>query len=983
MKIASHLSASFLLFAAAHFASAAEFDAAAAIPVFDHGRAKPLHTFARETCDAVHNRGKIRVNLDSYFDAEQLAQDPKYAGLLELFPEGKSRSLEATEAVLSWLATPEKWEHVPFIYAQHEDLRKVLGVKLDRSLHHVSPHEVLESESLREYLVDLRGRQEAADAAGEKFNPTAVDELVQELLDRYNRWRSLTFDPRQPLTLGHIAEPGTRGRFVRQITAAIQLANNPNSSGETLARRLEGFASAFAGDPKAPLAREIMITLDSLDDLRAIGQKLVAQYGGAPAGESTTVTMEEAEAAVLRFRDATKQLAEQLASQRSRIFADTKGLSAANRKAYGPLFRELAAKSEDLHRLSLELHAALYDESGSLLVAPATNAYALAKHRDTENTSQPWLSLQAVLYGDELIANFPQDRVQAVRRAWSELQAALADRDDDRLEKSQVTLAATLRGLGESVEPLRRKAVEEALPPGEQDESLLAYTAYPPQWKIDAEVRYNRTNPFQWSWVLSLLALACFCVAFGAARKPLFWTGLAVLLTCIVWTAYGFALRILVTGWAPVTNMYETVVYVPWVMLILGVWFLLLPLIWSGIRSAWRATAIPFTWEAAELDETQRALLGPKGWTTLNFAVLPARFAAMVGLFIFLSVMELSHGGRPYFPILPNLSDVAGLSGTVSSLGVWLVGIACLILTVWFGPRFLLTALLSPIFIPWSWRQSGAFGHMVRDVYPRQMFAGAAAFGASVFFLLASYAPVLDESFQPLQPVLRSNFWLTIHVLTIVASYGAGMLAWGLGVIALGYVLFGKYRDPVVPARLPEGMKPADHSDPNRPANRRPPEAVGVLANYAYRAIQVAVLLLAAGTILGGLWADVSWGRFWGWDPKEVWALISLLVYLAILHGRFAGWFNHFGLIFGTVFGATMIAMSWYGVNFVLPTIAKGSVGLHSYGEGAGGQAYVYGLVALNWLFLAAATVRYLSETSVVKPPLEEAADVPAELVEK
>jgi ABC-type transport system involved in cytochrome c biogenesis permease subunit len=1011
MKTAHYLLASLLLLASAPAALAAEMDAAARIPVFDDGRVKPLQTFARETCDKVHNRAsKVRVGLEGYFEiedpqnwerlkeqyqgnewdyivAEQLAKDPQYAGLLELFPEGEPRSFDATEAVLSWLAAPEKWEHVPFIYAPHEELRETLGVKAERGhLKFVSPHDVLNSESLRDYLTDLRSRQEAAES-DEEFQPTTLDKLVQELLDRYNRWRALTFDPRQPLTVGNIADSGTRGRFVRQITAAIQLANTPTASGGSFADRLESLASAFSSDPSAPLVREIMATLSSLEDLRSIGQTLVAHYGGSPAGDAS-VTMDEAKETVLAFREATRQLAEQIESQKDRIFEDKGGLSAAQMKLYRPLFRELAAKAEELHRISLELHTALYDESGSLLVAPAANPYALAKHRDPQNTSQPWLSLQAVLHGEELISNFPQERIDAVRGAWSDLQGALAqggEDDGDRVEKAQVNLAATLRGLGEAIEPLRRKAVEETLPAGEQDESLLAYTAYPPQWKIDAEVRYNKTNPFQWSWVLSLLALGCFCVAFGAARKPFFWTGVAVLLACIIWTAYGFSLRILVTGWAPVTNMYETVVYVPWVMLLLGVWFLLLPLTWSGIRNAWRATAVPFTWEAAELDESQLSILGPKGWNTLNVILQPARFAAMVGLFVFLSVMELSHGGRPYFPILPNLADVTGVSGTVNSLGVWLVGIACLLLTVWFGPRFILTAVLSPVFIPLSWRQSGAFGRMVRDVYPRQMFAGAAAFGASIFFLAASYAPVLDESFQPLQPVLRSNFWLTIHVLTIVASYGAGMLAWGLGLIAMSFFLFGKYRDPAVPAQLPEGMKPADHADALRAVNRRPPEAVGVLSNYAYRAIQVAVLLLAAGTILGGLWADVSWGRFWGWDPKEVWALISLLVYLAILHGRFAGWFNHFGLIFGTVFGATMIAMSWYGVNFVLPTLAKGgAVGLHSYGEGAGGQAYVFAFVALNWAFLAAATVRYMSQTSVVKPPVEDAlTSIPAELVEK
>ena len=73
------------------------------------------------------------------------------------------------------------------------------------------------------------------------------------------------------------------------------------------------------------------------------------------------------------------------------------------------------------------------------------------------------------------------------------------------------------------------------------------------------------------------------------------------------------------------------------------------------------------------------------------------------------------------------------------------------------------------------------------------------------------------------------------------------------------------------------------------------------LANFIYRAMQVGVLLIAAGTILGGVWADYSWGRFWGWDPKEVWALITLLVYLVPLHGRFAGWVSMFGLVFASV----------------------------------------------------------------------------------
>ena len=104
------------------------------------------------------------------------------------------------------------------------------------------------------------------------------------------------------------------------------------------------------------------------------------------------------------------------------------------------------------------------------------------------------------------------------------------------------------------------------------------------------------------------------------------------------------------------------------------------------------------------------------------------------------------------------------------------------------------------------------------------------------------------------------------------------------------------------------------------------------LSNFIYRTMQVGVLLIAAGTILGGVWADYSWGRFWGWDPKEVWALITLLVYLIPLHGRFAGWVNTFGLVVASVVCFLSVVMAWYGVNFVL------GVGLHSYGFVEGGS---------------------------------------------
>ena len=111
------------------------------------------------------------------------------------------------------------------------------------------------------------------------------------------------------------------------------------------------------------------------------------------------------------------------------------------------------------------------------------------------------------------------------------------------------------------------------------------------------------------------------------------------------------------------------------------------------------------------------------------------------------------------------------------------------------------------------------------------------------------------------------------------------------------------------------------------PTNRRPPEACHTLAAFIYAAIKITVLLLAAGTFLGA-WADKAWGHFWSWDSKEVWALVSLLVYAFFLHLRCLGWLRDFGMVLTAVLGFTAILFTYYGVNFVLGT------GMHSYGSG-------------------------------------------------
>ena len=112
--------------------------------------------------------------------------------------------------------------------------------------------------------------------------------------------------------------------------------------------------------------------------------------------------------------------------------------------------------------------------------------------------------------------------------------------------------------------------------------------------------------------------------------------------------------------------------------------------------------------------------------------------------------------------------------------------------------------------------------------------------------------------------------------------------------------------------------------------------------------------MLTTGIILGGIWAHFSWGRFWGWDPKETWALIALMCYVVPLHGRLVGWLSDFGMAVTSVVAFNAVLMAWYGVNFVLGT------GLHSYGFSTGGsELIVASLVSLDLLFVLVTAAKY------------------------
>jgi ABC-type transport system involved in cytochrome c biogenesis permease subunit len=220
-----------------------------------------------------------------------------------------------------------------------------------------------------------------------------------------------------------------------------------------------------------------------------------------------------------------------------------------------------------------------------------------------------------------------------------------------------------------------------------------------------------------------------------------------------------------------------------------------------------------------------------------------------------------------------------------------------------------------------------AIALLFEGIYRAKYYLLAAAPLAVVCLVLADSLPaVLDPTIKPLVPVLRDNFWLSIHVPTITLSYASFALALGLGHIILGHYLFA----PQATARIRS------------------------LSQWNYGVVQVGVLLLTTGIILGGIWAHFAWGRFWGWDTKETWALIALMCYVVPLHGRLVGWLADFGMAVTSVVAFNAVLMAWYGVNFVLGT------GLHSYGFGTGDSILtVAAFVALDLLFVLVTAAKY------------------------
>jgi len=549
-----------------------------------------------------------------------------------------------------------------------------------------------------------------------------------------------------------------------------------------------------------------------------------------------------------------------------------------------------------------------------------------------------WVALRSLLETkpEELeTAGFPAQAMTAFRTTFHDLEKA-EDANPGQVDKAKAEAFVTAaRKLGEEVNRLE----------------------YPTTKEMNRETYFNATNPFfkapaGYGIAVALLAVSlCFVSTRKGSPVALLGTGvylagLAGLLVGIALEVVGFMYRVRISGWAPVTNMYETVIWVSLVAAVLGFIFeMIFRKTYAALAGS--AAALLGTVLAANVPlldpgiHTLQPVLRSNYWLAIHVLTEVSSYAAfafamMLGLIATFYYLTATYKRSPSYlevtsPALPGLPmlgvGIFGLAASYGGMGINLPADRASML-------YYVSAALASVGGTLSIVGIGAgLGELVSRFFFREDQAVVLAANSAT----AETASTAATS---------SPAATTVQTVTVGEEGGA----------------VATLTKPSVAEIRARAAATRPQLDARGLAMQATAAKIKPLSNFIYRTMQVGVLLIAAGTILGGVWADASWGRFWGWDPKEVWALITLLVYLIPLHGRFAGWVNTFGLVMASIFCFCSVVMAWYGVNFVL------GVGLHSYGFVEGGSQGVVGAVVLAVLALAGAAAWRRSLASRVEP---------------
>jgi len=887
------------------------------LPIFYDGRVMPLETFARRTVYQISGTENPTLRLD-----DELLQTAIQAGHLTSdqanrirakFPDGGQgkRTFTSYELLFNWVAEPELWDFIPFLPAKTSSFGDHLVFWRDSpntfqtdylgatgNLRYVTPYHVSEHAEILEKLLLDYDRSKIDPDKNKKDNNSKVGvneaalfhgKTAETLKTAYLYYRSFISD-------SNLQTPRVTISMVEQAAINLMAAIQAH---ETLKR-------GGVSESELPFLEN--------NELERLATRIRAIY--TLYKRSLEETGEPVKSGIIEklFEATLKSLDEMIPvarKYRDDVFAKKE---TGDPSDHGRLVR---AQAETLYfslihirRYSEAGYVALYDSEEMLHVCPILSAEMLKADRFPLIPGHPWLSLQTFLLGsDDMVRRFAGSENNTVRQAFGEMVAAYLGNDANRVGRfadASQKLAAAIRTVAEKSEPVRKTLLPEEL----RDATIIAKTAMPTQKTIHAEYFYEWLSPFK---NMARLAIAAFCflglaLMFswfpnrnGTKRLEIvcFWCGVVLLILSELVTVTGGVFRTYFTGWLPIASKFETVVLMSFSTVALGFWATFYPLFSPRFQKAWRLTSLAQPARQHDKPDIPNA----NKWKAI-LLVPRALLTVVVFYYLILASYGEQSGGEFSWAVVKE-------AFLINDPFDWLAVVICIGLIVWAVPRMILAMLIlpwmdvrspAPSLQPTAYSLKPQASNLHDLILPRKIFLLVAAF---IAIGAGMYANKQAMHFTPLQAVLRSNFWLATHIIAIIVSYASGAIAWLLAVIASGGCLFGKWRHENKKLRLPW--------------------LADLLLPYIKHLLGATVLFLTIGTVLGARWADYSWGRFWGWDPKEVWALVTLLFYAIVLHGRVARMYGDFGLILGALAGLFAILMTWYGVNEVL----KGSK--HAY----------------------------------------------------
>jgi cytochrome c-type biogenesis protein CcsB len=315
-------------------------------------------------------------------------------------------------------------------------------------------------------------------------------------------------------------------------------------------------------------------------------------------------------------------------------------------------------------------------------------------------------------------------------------------------------------------------------------------------------------------------------------------------------------------------------------------------------------------------------------------------------MIIYLCAFVLACGALLTLAATPNLSEALRRSAFYLVILGGLVHTFGLVFRMVLEGRPPVTNLYSSaIFIGWG---TMVLGLLLEKIYRVGIGSVLASLAGFITLTIAHNLALGGDTMEMLRAVLDTNFWLATHVVVITLGYASTFAA---GLLAILYIFLGVFT-PLLPQKIGAGTLASTSAAITAPLPTPPPLPGGEgrgqgelpsrsqsqiadlksqitlgqsLSTMVYAIVCFATLFSFVGTVLGGIWADQSWGRFWGWDPKENGALLIVIWNALILHARWGNLVGDRGIMNLAIFGNIVTSFSWFGVNML-------GIGLHSYG---------------------------------------------------